>query len=489
MKKKLSVLAKTAYGVGQLAEGLKNSSFELFVFFYYNQVLGLSGTLTGLATLIALGFDSVTDPMTGSISDSFRHRWGRRHPFIYAAAVPLGVAFALLFRPPAGMGDVGLFLWLAVFSVLTRTAMTVYHVPHLALGAELSDDYRERTTIVAYRTLFQVIGAAIAAIVGLGVFFAATPQYPSGQLNPAAYPPYAVFCGVVMVFTVIASAAGTHRRIPLLRQPDHEPEPFSLGRVWGELGEALSNESFRALFVGIVIFFVMRGVQTSLGLHMVTYFWGLTTKEILGINMILIAGLIVGVPFWTIVARGLDKKPTFLLGVGCFTLFNSAPPLLRIAGWFPQHIAPEYVPLLLALGFLAAFGGAAGLVTAGSMMADIADEHELRTGRRQEGIFFGALAFAGKSASGFGHQIAGLGIDAIGFPTHAVPGQVPHEVIDRLGILFGPGIAIFAVIAIFVIARYRLDRSAHQRIVEKLEARREAALVSRRATRGVASAS
>jgi Na+/melibiose symporter-like transporter len=486
MQQKLTVVTKTAYGIGQLAEGLKNTSFELFVFFYYNQVLGLSGTLTGLATFMALACDSVTDPMTGSISDNFRHRWGRRHPFIYVAAVPLGVAFALLFRPPAGIGEIGLFLWLMVFSILTRTAMTVYHVPHLALGAELSADYRERTTIVAYRTLFQVIGAAVAAVVGLGVFFKATDLYPNGQLNPTAYPPYAFFCGIVMVVTVLISAAGTHRRIPMLRQLDHEPEPFSMRRVWGELREALSNESFRALFVGIVIFFVMRGVQMSLGLHMGTYFWGLTTEQILFINMILIAGLIVGVPFWTVVARGFDKKPTFLLGVCCFTVFNAAPPLLRIAGLFPQHIAEEYVPLLLGFAFLAAFGGAAGLVTAGSMMADIADEHELKTGRRQEGIFFGALAFAGKSASGLGHQVAGLGIDAIGFPMHAVPGQVPHEVINRLGILFGPGIAIFAVISIFFLARYRLNRGAHEQIVEKLEARRTAA-AARHAAHGVAS--
>ncbi len=93
-------------------------------------------------------FDAVTDPLTGSISDTLRHRWGRRHPFMYASAVPLGLFFALVFNPPDGLGQWGLFAWLTTFAVLTRGAMTLYHVPHLALGAELSTDYRERSVIV-----------------------------------------------------------------------------------------------------------------------------------------------------------------------------------------------------------------------------------------------------------------------------------------------------------------------------------------------------
>src|SRR5690606_25534657 len=126
-----------AYGVGQVAEGAKNTAFDLFLFFYYNQVLGLSGTLSGAAMLIALAVDAATDPLVGSLSDSLRSRWGRRHPFLYASALPLGCSFALLFRPPEGLGQLGLFGWLTLFAVATRVSMTLYFVPHLALGAEL----------------------------------------------------------------------------------------------------------------------------------------------------------------------------------------------------------------------------------------------------------------------------------------------------------------------------------------------------------------
>jgi len=104
---------------------------------------------TGLAIGIALLFDAVTDPLAGSISDNWRSKWGRRHPFMLASAVPLGLCFAALFAPPASLGTTGLLVWLTVFAILTRTALTFYHVPHQALGAELSSDYAARTGVVA----------------------------------------------------------------------------------------------------------------------------------------------------------------------------------------------------------------------------------------------------------------------------------------------------------------------------------------------------
>ena len=131
--------SKLAFGVGQFAEGLKNTAFAAFVLFYYNQVLGLPGTLAGAALFIALVVDAVTDPLAGSLSDNHKSRLGRRHPFMYASAVPLGMAFVGLFAPPSGLGEWGLFAWLVAFAILTRVAMTLYHVPHLALGAEMTE--------------------------------------------------------------------------------------------------------------------------------------------------------------------------------------------------------------------------------------------------------------------------------------------------------------------------------------------------------------
>lgn len=160
---------KLAYGLGQAAEGLKNGAFNVFLFFYYVQVLQLSTSLAGLALLIALCFDALTDPLVGSISDGWKGRFGRRHPFLFASIIPLGVSLVLLFNPPS-MGQLGLFAWLTTFAVFARVSITFFDIPHLSLGAELTQHFHERTEVVAYRFFFGYSGQILAYFIGFRVF-------------------------------------------------------------------------------------------------------------------------------------------------------------------------------------------------------------------------------------------------------------------------------------------------------------------------------
>ena len=205
--------SKLAFGVGQFAEGLKNTAFSLFVLFYYNQVLELPGTLAGLALMIALFFDAVTDPLAGSLSDNWRSRLGRRHPFMYASAVPLALAFTGLLWPPGdaeSLGEWGLFAWLTAFAILTRGAMTLYHVPHLALGAEMTENYNERNRIVAFRQFFSALGVAAVQIIGFGYFF---HEDRGGRTAIENYAPFAITLAVLMVLTIWYSARGTQKEV------------------------------------------------------------------------------------------------------------------------------------------------------------------------------------------------------------------------------------------------------------------------------------
>jgi len=473
IKPPLTLSLKLFYGVGQLAEGIKSTAFSVFLLFYYNQVLGLSGAWTGLALGIATLIDAITDPLMGSISDSFRHRWGRRHLFMYLAALPLGLSFALLFVPPAGLGEAGLFAWLLAGTIAVRLSMTLYGVPHMALGAELSADYGERTEVVAYRNAFGFLGGVFVVAAGWGWFFRAQPGFPNGQLNVVEYPLFGVCCGLAAAISVFATAVGTHARVPYLVQPRHAPLPFSAGRLRQEMGEALTNPSFRALFFGVVLLFVTRGVEQGLGIYMFTHFWLIAPAQILIVQGASMAGLFAGTILWVLASRRIDKRPAFLAGVTLLSVLTVLPPLAKILGWFPAHDAASYVPLLAAIAVLASLGAAAGLVTSGSMMADIADEHELDTGKRQEGIFFGALLFAVKATSGLGQFCAGLALDLIDFPLRATPGTVPLETTNALGIIYGPGIALIAVAAIVVLSRYRITTARHAEIVAALAHRHE----------------
>jgi len=476
---KLNLFTKVSYGIGQAGEGIKNTAFEAFLFFYYNQALGLSATLAGSATLLALVVDAFFDPALGSVSDSVRTRLGRRHPFMYAGAVPFGLMFYLLFGPPAEMHQhpelhqMGLFLWLTGFAVAVRIAMSVYLIPHNALGAELSADYHERTSIGSWRISLGLMAGFATSVIGYGYFFKDAPQQPVGLRNIAAYPEFAAFFALIATSAVLWSALGTHSRIRHLVQPTNAPEKFSYKRLYTELSESLRSPSFRALFVGTLVFFVTRGVQTTLANHMWVHFWELSSNDIVTVNVLAFGGLVFGVPFWSIVSRRLDKRPTFLIGVVVFSVFVVIGPVMKLAGiWPPRAEEHLYLGLLGAFGFLASFGAAAALISATSMMADLTDEHEYDTGRRQEGIFFGALAFSGKASSGLGHGIAGAALDLIGFPTNADRGSVAPEIVRHLGMLYGPGTVLILILGGLYFARYQLTAARVAEMQKVLEQRR-----------------
>ena len=326
--------SKLAFGVGQFAEGLKNTGFGFFILFYYNQVLELPGTLAGLALFIALMFDAVTDPLAGSLSDNTKSRLGRRHPFMYASALPLALAFIGLFSPPAGLGEWGLFAWLTVFAILTRGAMTLYHVPHLALGAELTEHFDERTRIVAYRQFFGTLGSAGVYAIGLGYFFA---DDRGGRLAIENYAPFALTMGVLMLVTIWYSAYGTQKEVPYLSEPPRRPKRNPIVQMFLDLREGSTNRPFRWLFSGVLIVFIMAGVNGALDLYMFQYFWELTSEEMFALLMASIGGLILGVFITTPLLRRTSKIFGVILGTAAWAICQVIPVVLRLNDTFPEN--------------------------------------------------------------------------------------------------------------------------------------------------------
>ena len=467
----IGVRTKFWYGVGQVSEGVKNYAFQLMLLYYYNQVLGVSASLVGLVLLLALLFDAVTDPLIGSLSDSLRSRWGRRHGFMYAAAAPMGVAFYFTFAPPSSLGQQGLLLWLLFWSVAARAAMTLYHVPHMALGAELSTDYHERTSVVAYRVFFGYFGAVLLVVLSRAVFLPATSVYPVGQSNPAGYAPMGLWMGLLIAVVIFVSAYGTHDRIPYLEQAAAGSR-FSLRGLLRDMVEALRNRSFRAFFIGLLLYTVGRGVDLALWMYVGTFFFGLGTNTQL-VPLCGIIGVLVGTPVWARVR--MDKRQMFIWGISGYAFLTIAMPMAKLLDLLPAVDSGAYLPLILLNAFIAAMFGAGPLLAGSSMVADISDEHELLTGRRQEGIFFGALAFSLKAASGAGNWLGAVALSAIAFPTKVRdPSSVDPDTVVDLALVYGPGVLVITVLGIMFMRGYRLTSVRHAEIRRELVERRSA---------------
>ena len=463
---------KVSYGVGQAAEGIKNGAFGVFVFFYYTQVLGLPTIYTGFAVGIALAFDAISDPLVGSLSDNWRSKHGRRHPFLYWSILPLGVAFYGLFRPPE-LSETGLFVWLTTFAVLTRVAMTLYHVPHVSLGAELSEDFNERTEVVAYRYFFSYVGHMLTYFLGFFVFFS------ESQFDVGAYGPFGLTMALVMCAAIGITAKGTEVRIPYLAQAGQEEAVSGvfpvLRRTFSELSSALTNISFRWLFCGVLVVYMMVGVDNALNLHMNTYFWELQSKGNLMFFMATPVGALIGTLFARRFTEMFDKKPSILIGTSCWALCQVLPIVLRFLGVLPENGTSELLNTLVMIKLIQGFGVVQALVAFNSMVADVVDEHELQTQRRQEGVFFSAISFSNKVTSGVGTVVAGFALALIDWPTGIAiqsAADIPLVTVERLGWIYGPIVSGFAVVSVYCYSKYSLNRARHQQIVIQLKERR-----------------
>lgn len=465
---------KIAYGSGSIAEGIKNTAFNVFLLFYYNAVLGLSGTLSGAAILLALCVDAITDPLVGSLSDNLHSRWGRRHPFMYASALPMGIAFWLLFNPPEGFGSAGLFIWFTVFAILVRTSMTLYSIPSNSMVAEVTRSYDERTSLVSWRFFFGWAGGLTISQIGYRVFFASRPGLADGRLNADAYGVFALVCAIGIVLAILLCSLGTHHLIPRLNPPP-APTPFTLKRVIGEMREVFGNRSYLMLVIGSLFASVAAGFNDVVGLYMNTYFWGFTSEQIATIALFLLISLFAGVGLARPISQHFEKRRSAIFVATSAIFFGPLPIFLRLLGLMPPNGHPALLPLLVGHTVILVTAVIIIGIVLSSMIADVIDENELITGKRQEGMFSSAIAFTSKATSGIGGFLAGTALDVIAFPTQAAPGTVPDEKLVLLGLAVGPCMFILFLLTLIFLRRYRITRARHTEILEELERRHEAA--------------
>ena len=460
-----------SYGLGSVAYGVKDNGFAYFLLLYYNQVLGLPERWVGFAILVALVADAFSDPVVGHLSDHWHSRWGRRHPFLYASALPVAVSFYFLWNPPAGLSPEGLFLYLVAMAIVVRTCITFYEIPSAALVAELSPDYDERTSLLGLRYFFGWWGGLTMAVIAFAFLLQPDASTETGLLNRAGYGRYGLVAALLMLGTILASALGTHSRIPWLKPPP-PTRPFAVGPALRELRETLANRNFLALFVSAIFAAMAAGLGASLNFYFATFFWGLTTNEMAVITLGSFFSAALALVIAPRVSARLGKKrAAVIVWIGALAL-APAPVFLRLAGLFPENGAPELVPLLFVFTSVDVSLIIAASILVSSMVADVVEDSETTTGRRSEGVFFAARSFVGKCVAGVGVFLSTVLLAAVGFPTGAKPGEVDPEIVWNLGAAYGPTLIVLYTISVACLAGYRISREGHQENLRRLASRR-----------------
>uniref|UniRef100_A0A7S1NLG5 Major facilitator superfamily (MFS) profile domain-containing protein n=1 Tax=Eutreptiella gymnastica TaxID=73025 RepID=A0A7S1NLG5_9EUGL len=450
---------KLIYGQGHAVDGMRSYTFSTFVFFYYNQVLGLSPHVCGAATFLALISDSLVDPIVGYLSDGWQSKlWGRRHPFLAFAVLPIFVSLMLVFTPLVHSDHAAsvdpLVVWLVVVYPLCRVCFSFFEVPYKALGAELSSNLSDRTHLFSASEACGLIGYGTVPILGYPLFFPSTAEYPSGVLDPAAYPRFALCLGLLMGMSITLLVVGTKHHIPAMNSRGPNNSTGRSKNFFSSFRQLCHNRNFRVLLLANILHSTVHSIEPTLSLYVNVHFWGMSSEQI-GLQF-LPAGI--GIPVAFAVApwltRHYHKRTLVMSALAIYSIAASTCIGLRLLGWSPPNESkPRLYFIAAALVFMTGSYAIAG-ITLDSMIADTADEIKSFTGRRVEGMLFATRSFSSKAASSVGGMLGGVMLWLIAFPKQAKMGQVPEDVVFKLGLFYGPLINVLSIFCVLVYYQY-----------------------------------
>lgn len=470
----LKLHTKLLYALGSVANAVKGRGLATFLMIFYNQVVGLSPATVSTILMLALIFDAFVDPLVGQISDNFRSKLGRRHPFMYAAAVPVSAAYFLLWNPPVGWSDPAIVAWLVVSLLTVRLFDTFFELPSSALAPELTRDYNERTSLVSMRAFFTVVGGLGMTVAAYQYFLAENPDGSGGILARDGYFAYSAVSAILIFTVIMISTAGTQSRIPYLRQPPSRK--ITLVAMAREVAQTLNNRAFVIATLTGMFIAVAAGSKNGLEIYFALYFWELTQTQLTILTTVGVAGSLGGVAVAPHVARALGKKRGAILMFASALAVGITPITLRLFGLMPPNGTDLLFWILIAETLLNSGMAVATGVMLVSMVADVVEDAEVKTGRRSEGLLMSADNLFKKAVSGVGILIAGTVLSLVSFPEGARRGAVDPEILQNMGLIYLPLVTLLYGLGIVCLSLFNIDKAKHEenlRTLDEVAARAE----------------
>lgn len=453
---------KVMHGLGSVAYGVKDNGFSVFLLIFYNQVLGLDAGVVGTVIMCALIFDAFADPLIGELSDRTQSKWGRRLPWLYFSAIPLGLLWLLLWHPPQ-LSDPMLVLWLFGTAVLVRTFVSMCEVPSIALVPELTVDYDERTRLMRYRFLFGWAGGLLVLVFAYGLFFTGE----KGVTDPGGYNVYA-WCGALMMSgAVLLSALGQHKWVA--KQSPLASRGTGLRHALSEVRATLSNRAFLWLVSAALFGLINQGITFALSNYLLMFLWQLEQTEMLYYALILFGSVIVAFMFVPSLSGKMGKKYATIL-LACLSLaINSALYTCWLLDMVPGGPGDPSVLFMFSFVIFSNSAAIGMMMLTSSMMADVVEASQTETGRRSEGLFFAGYFFMQKCAVGIGTFIAGMILTFAEFPQDAMAGKIDHAILDRLALFNMMALLLIGIVGILILRHFPISRESHNERLRALK--------------------
>jgi len=446
MDARVGTRTKLLYGLGSFGYGSIGQTMSSFFMFFGTGILGIPGTLMGLAIGISTIWDAMTDPVVGHLSDRTRGRFGKRHGWILCACFAVAIINILIWIIPTDL-SVGAKFWILLMLLLVmETFNTCYSTPYGALGLDLSRNYNDRTAVQNYKTAFSFLSLVVPSVLMM-VFLKDSTSAHGYALIAVVTSTLCIVCGLVTFFGTFKYRNGAlgdiSPQVPLAASAPR-------ANIFEEFFGVMKQKNVGRLICGYAISLSAGAFLTSLGLHVFTYTFGFSNLQIPIIMICLIAGIIIGQPLWYTVSRRTDKITALVSSLGmllsCMVVFSI---VLMFRGSVPAGASLFFICATIFLS-----GVAVGCLYSLpiSMYADCVALRQAQTGLDNTGKSAGFLTFCTKISNAVIMFVIGLSLDIIGF--NGAAGAQSLNVQNWLGWLLIIGVVIASTAAIFVYSKY-----------------------------------
>jgi len=447
--------AKLGYSFGGMAYNLMTNGIGNLAMFVLNIGLGVNPILIGLALSLPRLWDAITDPVMGSISDNFRSRFGRRKPFMLIGGIGSGVMFAALWLMPRGWSENAYFTYFLIASLIYYTFTTLFGVPWAALGFSMTADYNERTRLMGFNTFLSSI---ILLLMPWLYALTKLPIFPDSLVGARVVG--ATVGGFILLLSLLSTFLCQEKVV-------HQQMVAERKSLKNQLFGTLSNRPF--LILSAIVFTMCVGIFTisSITPYIIIYYvyGGNETPASVLIGMGGSAwqiSSILFIPLVTMCSTRFSKKQALILFLIGALLGN----LLKWVCYNPSHPWLTLLPpVLIAMGFCALW------VLVASMIADVCDFEELRSGARNEGMLGAIYSWVMKLGGTVAFASSGLLLNITGFQ-QSLGGAQSAQTILNMRILDAGVPAIAVACALILAVLYPLTERRSREIRASLEQKR-----------------
>lgn len=451
---RIPIQDKINYGMGNLSVGIAMQVVGTYLVFFSTVILGIPGVLVGLALGISVFWDAITDPLMGFISDVTKSkRFGRRHLYLLIGSVGIALTLLVMWVIPPSLSTNLKFTLLFIDIILFKSFITVYVTPYTALGAELSSDYHERTSIQSIKTIFFLLGLAFVSVAGLYLFFQPSDAYTHGQLNPDSYRNIGIISAILVLTAAGICYQSTKKYIDVLNcNHIKDRQANNLTTFIQSLKSTIQNKAFRSVALCYMFTNLASAFLSNMGLHVFTYTFVLTSQQIAIILAVQFSVSIVSQPIWMLITRRMDKKPAIIVGL----IFSICAGLIFVLLVLLKDRIASQLIYFFPYAILAGFGTGALFTIPLSMVVDTIDMDELQRGQRFEGFYFGSLTLYYKLSQAIAIFFIGILLDLIRFDSSLL--HQSEFTLISLGLILAFGSILSFGFAYLSIRLYPLDK-------------------------------